>query len=166
MVDVGDKPATSREALAECMVRMAPATLRAVREGTPKGDALQVARIAGIGKEQLLAADFIVGDSPLPFGGGEPVDERLTLPDLNARMFGRIHQHDTVPIEQTPIAFDQHAQFASIFECKPRSTIRQHMGIRFGSDIERCTHSLADFAIPAAFDRAEVDAAAVERRSG
>jgi cyclic pyranopterin phosphate synthase len=48
MVDVGDKPTTSREALAECFVRMAPATLRAVREGTSKGDALQVARVAGI----------------------------------------------------------------------------------------------------------------------
>src|SRR5260370_29642920 len=48
MVDVADKPVTSREALAECIVRMAPATLRAVREGTPKGDAVQVARIAGI----------------------------------------------------------------------------------------------------------------------
>src|SRR5712691_1823028 len=48
MVDVADKPVTSREALAEAVVRMAPATLRAVREGTPKGDALQVARVAGI----------------------------------------------------------------------------------------------------------------------
>jgi cyclic pyranopterin phosphate synthase len=48
MVDVADKPATKREALAECFVRMASGTLRAVREGTPKGDALQVARVAGI----------------------------------------------------------------------------------------------------------------------
>jgi cyclic pyranopterin phosphate synthase len=49
MVDVADKPATLREALAECFVRMAPATLRAVKEGnTSKGDALQVARVAGI----------------------------------------------------------------------------------------------------------------------
>jgi cyclic pyranopterin phosphate synthase len=48
MVDVGDKAATVREALAECVVRMAPATLRAVRQGTAKGDALQVARVAGI----------------------------------------------------------------------------------------------------------------------
>jgi cyclic pyranopterin phosphate synthase len=48
MVDVGEKAATVREALAECVVRMAPATLRAVREGTAKGDALQVARVAGI----------------------------------------------------------------------------------------------------------------------
>jgi len=48
MVDVSAKPSTDREALAECIVRMAPATVRAVREGTPKGDALQVARVAGI----------------------------------------------------------------------------------------------------------------------
>jgi cyclic pyranopterin phosphate synthase len=48
MVDVADKAATRREALAECVVRMAPATVRAVRRGTAKGDALQVARVAGI----------------------------------------------------------------------------------------------------------------------
>jgi cyclic pyranopterin phosphate synthase len=48
MVDVADKAATHREALAECVVRMAAGTLRAVREGTAKGDAIQVARVAGI----------------------------------------------------------------------------------------------------------------------
>jgi cyclic pyranopterin phosphate synthase len=48
MVDVADKPSTLREALAECLVRMTAATLRAVKAGTPKGDALQVARVAGI----------------------------------------------------------------------------------------------------------------------
>lgn len=48
MVDVADKIATVREALAECIVRMAPDTVHAVREGTPKGDAFQVARVAGI----------------------------------------------------------------------------------------------------------------------
>jgi cyclic pyranopterin monophosphate synthase len=48
MVDVAVKAVTTREALAECLVRMAPETLRAVREGTAKGDALQVARVAGI----------------------------------------------------------------------------------------------------------------------
>jgi len=48
MVDVAEKPSTVREALAECVVRMAPATLRAVKAGTAKGDAIQVARVAGI----------------------------------------------------------------------------------------------------------------------
>ncbi|PZQ17900.1 MAG: cyclic pyranopterin monophosphate synthase MoaC [Ancylobacter novellus] len=49
MVDVGDKPATTREATAEGLVVMAPETLRLVIEGeAKKGDVLGVARIAGI----------------------------------------------------------------------------------------------------------------------
>lgn len=49
MVDVGDKPATTREATAEGRVVMAPETLRLVIEGeAKKGDVLGVARIAGI----------------------------------------------------------------------------------------------------------------------
>lgn len=65
MVDVGDKASTSREALAECVVRMAPATLRAVREGNPKGDALQVARVAGI-MAAKRTSDLIPLAHPLP----------------------------------------------------------------------------------------------------
>lgn len=49
MVDVGDKRETRRVATAECFVRMAPATVAALREATlAKGDALGVARVAGI----------------------------------------------------------------------------------------------------------------------
>jgi cyclic pyranopterin monophosphate synthase len=49
MVDVSAKPQTRREATAECFVRMAPETVRAIREATvAKGDALGVARVAGI----------------------------------------------------------------------------------------------------------------------
>jgi cyclic pyranopterin phosphate synthase len=49
MVDVGDKAVTSREATAECFVRLAPATVVAIEEASlAKGDALGVARVAGI----------------------------------------------------------------------------------------------------------------------
>lgn len=49
MVDVGDKPATVREAVARGSISMAPATLRLVRSGRlAKGDPLQAARLAGI----------------------------------------------------------------------------------------------------------------------
>jgi cyclic pyranopterin monophosphate synthase len=49
MVDVGAKPVTQREAVAECLVRMAPETLNALRQATlAKGDAQGVARVAGI----------------------------------------------------------------------------------------------------------------------
>ncbi len=49
MVDVGEKAVTTRTAVAAGEVRMAPATLAAIREGAaPKGDVLAAARIAGI----------------------------------------------------------------------------------------------------------------------
>lgn len=48
MVDVGGKVATRRRALAEARVHMSAEALALVREGGPKGDVLQVARIAGI----------------------------------------------------------------------------------------------------------------------
>ena len=49
MVDVSDKRETVREAVARAVIRMRPATLRAVRRGNaPKGDVLGVARAAGI----------------------------------------------------------------------------------------------------------------------
>ena len=49
MVDIGDKPVTAREAVAEACVRMLPATLALIIEGRHhKGDVFAVARIAGI----------------------------------------------------------------------------------------------------------------------
>jgi cyclic pyranopterin phosphate synthase len=49
MIDVGAKPVTDRVAVAACLVRMSAATLEAVRDSQlAKGDALQVARVAGI----------------------------------------------------------------------------------------------------------------------
>ncbi len=49
MVDVGGKPVTVREAVATGRVLVAPHVVAALRDGTlPKGDALAVARIAGI----------------------------------------------------------------------------------------------------------------------
>ncbi|HEY2161145.1 MAG TPA: cyclic pyranopterin monophosphate synthase MoaC [Solirubrobacteraceae bacterium] len=49
MVDVGEKPATDRRAVAQAVVRVAPETARQVLAGdAPKGDVLGTARIAGI----------------------------------------------------------------------------------------------------------------------
>jgi cyclic pyranopterin phosphate synthase len=49
MVDVGAKAATAREAVASGRITMAPATLAALRtHALAKGDALAVARVAGI----------------------------------------------------------------------------------------------------------------------
>ncbi len=49
MVDVSPKKETAREAVAQVIVKMRPATLQAIRAGqTAKGDVLGVARTAGI----------------------------------------------------------------------------------------------------------------------
>jgi cyclic pyranopterin monophosphate synthase len=49
MVDVGEKPATERRAVAQAVVRVSAETARKVAAGdAPKGDVLGVARIAGI----------------------------------------------------------------------------------------------------------------------
>jgi cyclic pyranopterin phosphate synthase len=49
MVDVGDKAATDRRAVARALVRMSPATAAKVLAGdAPKGDVLGTARIAGV----------------------------------------------------------------------------------------------------------------------
>jgi cyclic pyranopterin monophosphate synthase len=71
MVDVGAKPASSREAVAECVVRMAPETIRAVREATlAKGDAISVARVAGI-MAAKRTPDLIPLCHPLPLSSVE-----------------------------------------------------------------------------------------------
>ena len=49
MVDVGDKPVTSREAVARGQIRMSREALRLIRaDAIAKGDPLQTARLAGI----------------------------------------------------------------------------------------------------------------------
>ncbi|MDQ3528474.1 MAG: cyclic pyranopterin monophosphate synthase MoaC [Actinomycetota bacterium] len=49
MVDVGDKDVTLRRATARAVLRMTPATARRLVEGRlPKGEAMAVARLAGI----------------------------------------------------------------------------------------------------------------------
>ncbi len=48
MIDVSEKPVTSREAVAKGMVRMKPETLSMITQGkTPKGDVLATAQMAG-----------------------------------------------------------------------------------------------------------------------
>ena len=57
MVDVGEKPATRREARATGEITMSAAALRVIRSGTvAKGDPLQTARLAGIMAAKQTAA--------------------------------------------------------------------------------------------------------------
>lgn len=66
MVDVSDKPITDRIAKAEAYIKMTPATLALIKQGTAKkGDVLGIARIAGI-MAAKKTADLIPLCHPLP----------------------------------------------------------------------------------------------------
>jgi cyclic pyranopterin phosphate synthase len=83
MVDVGAKAETRREASAECFVRMAPETVRAVREATlAKGDALGVARVAGI-MAAKRTPELIPLCHPLPVTG---IDVEFDVRDDGVRI--------------------------------------------------------------------------------
>ena len=92
MVEVGAKAETAREAIASGVVRVQPATARAIRAGRMgKGDVLGVARLAGI-QGAKRASELIPLCHPL----------RLTGIDLDLRVSG-----DAVAITATVRAFDR-----------------------------------------------------------
>jgi cyclic pyranopterin phosphate synthase len=73
MVDVGEKPATERRAVAQAVVRVSSETARKVLAGdAPKGDVIGVARIAGIQAAKRTAELIPLCHSlPLTFVGVE-----------------------------------------------------------------------------------------------
>jgi cyclic pyranopterin phosphate synthase len=97
MVDVGEKPVSAREAVAEGFVLLHPETLRAIaEERVPKGEVLGTARIAGI-----LAAkrcgELIPLCHPLPI---ESVEVHFDIPELEPEHNHpvRLHIHATTRI--------------------------------------------------------------------
>ncbi len=71
MVDVGDKPISSRRAVAVGEISMGDAAFVAVRDGSgPKGDVLVVARLAGI-QAARRTSDLIPLCHPIPIDGVE-----------------------------------------------------------------------------------------------
>lgn len=71
MVEVGDRPATKREAIAQGCIRMDATTLGLIERGeTPKGDVLAVARVAAI-QAAKRTWELIPLCHPLPLSGME-----------------------------------------------------------------------------------------------
>jgi cyclic pyranopterin monophosphate synthase len=100
MVDVGGKVESRRAAVAEGVIRMAPAALEALRDGrTPKGDPLLVAQIAGI-QAAKRTSDLIPLCHPLPLTS---VDVELApdaeLPGVRAIARARVTGRTGVEME-------------------------------------------------------------------
>src|SRR5882724_3437938 len=90
MVDTSAKPETLREARASGRVRMQPATLQLIRDrGFSKGDALEVARLAGI-MAAKRTGDLIPLCHPLPLDavtiGFSFPDERTVAIEAEVRV--------------------------------------------------------------------------------
>jgi cyclic pyranopterin phosphate synthase len=77
MVDVGDKPVTSREAVARGRITMSREAIRQIRSGAiKKGDPLQTARLAGI-MAAKQTANVIPLCHPLPISHADVALRRL-----------------------------------------------------------------------------------------
>ena len=100
MVDVGDKPATSRRAVAEGVIRMSPETIRAVSEGAvPKGNVITVAELAGV-MGAKRTADLIPLCHPLPVTSIRvEVVVDGTVPGMRARAEVRVEGRTGVEME-------------------------------------------------------------------
>lgn len=71
MVEVGEKPETTRRAVAEAHIRLSPQVRRSLVEGSlPKGDALATVRLAGI-LAAKRTSELIPLCHPLPLSGIE-----------------------------------------------------------------------------------------------
>ena len=98
MVDVGAKPVTVREAVAECLVRMSPETVKAVREATlAKGDAIAVARVAGI-MAAKRTAELIPLCHPLPISSVQ-LDFELRADGVRVESRARVSGQTGVEME-------------------------------------------------------------------
>lgn len=96
MVDVGDKPVTDREAVAEGFVVMSPdLTERFFAGDLPKGDAAAVARVAGI-MAAKRTAELIPLCHPIPLTG---VDLSLEPSGRGIRVIASVRTTDRTGVE-------------------------------------------------------------------
>ena len=88
IVEVGAKEVTDREAVAECVVTMSPEACAQLVAGTPKGNPLEAARIAGV-MGVKRTPDLLPFCHPIAVTGAEVV----VSPEPGT---GRIHVRSTV----------------------------------------------------------------------
>src|SRR5258708_2355312 len=115
------KRCTASAALARAHI-VAATSARAMRITSRSGN-------GGVGEEQLLAVDLVVGDRLLALGRDEPVDEGLAQLVLHVRMLCRIHQDDAVLVEQLVVAFDRDGEVAAVLEREPGAAIGERVGV-------------------------------------
>lgn len=130
MVDVGDKPVTTRTAAASGFVRMAPATVEAIRERrTPKGDPLEVARLAGI-MAAKRTAELIPLCHPLPLNHA---DVQIDLRDEGVAILATARTESKTGVEMEALTAASVAALTIYDMCKAIDKAMVITGIRLES---------------------------------
>ena len=88
-----------------------------------QSDVLSQSLLAGIGKEQLFAANLVGGDRLLAGRRDDPVDELLAGFLLYLRMPGRIDQHDAILIEEALVTLHKNGELLAVLERKPSAAV-------------------------------------------
>lgn len=115
MVDVSAKSATLREATAAAFVAMTSETVRIVREGgLSKGDALGVAKVAGI-MAAKKTSDLIPLCHPLSLTG---IKVDLTLEDGGVRILSEVKTADRTGVEMEALVAASVAALTVYDMCK------------------------------------------------
>ena len=97
IVDVGGKEVTDREAVAECVITMTPEACAHLVAGTPKGNPIEAARVAGI-MGVKRTPDLLPFCHPIAVTGAEVVVE----PDRSSgqiRVQARVTARDRTGVE-------------------------------------------------------------------
>jgi len=97
IVDVGGKEVTDREAVAECVITMTPEACAKLEAGTPKGNPIEAARVAGI-MGVKRTPDLLPFCHPIAVTGAEVIVE----PDRSTgriRVQARVTARDRTGVE-------------------------------------------------------------------
>jgi cyclic pyranopterin phosphate synthase len=97
ILEVGDKAVTDRQAEAECIVTMTPEACAHLVAGTPKGDPIEAARVAGL-MGVKRTPDLLPFCHPIAITGAEVAVE----PDPSSgtiRVRTRVRAHDRTGVE-------------------------------------------------------------------
>jgi cyclic pyranopterin phosphate synthase len=115
MVDVSEKPVTTRTATASGFVRMAPATVAAIRASqTPKGDPLETSRLAGI-MAAKRTSELIPLCHPLPLSH---VDVQLELRDEGVAIIATARTESKTGVEMEALTAASVAALTIYDMCK------------------------------------------------
>ncbi len=128
IVDVGAKETTEREAVAEAVITMTPEACGQLLQGTPKGDPIEAARIAGI-MATKRTPDLLPFCHPIAITGAEVTADA----DADAgtiRVTARVRAADRTGVEMEALTAASVAALCLYDTAKPFDRAARIDGIR------------------------------------